>query len=85
MIEHLKEMAKAIPLETAYHWELPANLPITIPASITGSFSRNVYLKENLAPVLERDNDLTTHYWVIRDWGEIHTFKIGDRNDAAIS
>jgi len=73
-------MAKAIPLETAYHWELPANLPIEIPASITGSFSQNVYLKENLAPILEQDNDLTTHYWVIRDWGGIGSFKIGANN-----
>jgi hypothetical protein len=84
MIEHLKEIAKAIPLETAYRWELPANLPIDIPASITGSFAQNVYLKENLAAVLEQDNDLTTHYWVIRDWGGIRTFRIGDRNNAVI-
>jgi hypothetical protein len=84
MVEHLKEMAKAIPLQTAYHWQLPADLPIKIPASITGSFSQNVYLKENLAPVLEQDNDLTTHYWVIRDWGGIRTFKKCERNDALI-
>lgn len=84
MIEYLKEMAKAIPLESEYHWELPANLPIEIPTNITGSFLQNVYLKENLAPVLEQDHHLTTHYWVIRDWGEIRTFKIGDRNDALI-
>jgi hypothetical protein len=84
MIEHLKEMAKAIPLETAYLWELPANLPIEIPASVTGAFSRNVYLKENLAPVLEQDHNLTTHYWVIRDWGGIRRFEIGARNDAVI-
>jgi hypothetical protein len=84
MIEHLTEMAKAIPLETAYRWELPANVPIEIPASITGLFSQNVYLKENLAPVLEQDNDLTTHYWVVRDWGRIRPFKKCDRNDALI-
>src|ERR1017187_8506089 len=84
MIEHLKEMARAIPLETAYHWELPANLPIEMPASITGSFSQNVYLKENLAPVLEQDNHLTVHYWIIRDWGGIRTFKSGSRTDALI-
>lgn len=58
MIEHLKEMAKAISLEAAYDWKLPADVPIEIPAGITGSFSKNVYLKENLAPVLEQDNTL---------------------------
>jgi hypothetical protein len=84
MIEHLKQMAKAVPLETAFHWELPANPPIEIPASIAGSFSQNVYLKENLAPVLEKDSHLTAHYWVIRDWGGIRTFKKCDRNDARI-
>ncbi len=77
-------MAKAVPLETAYDWELPANLPIEIPAGITGSFAQNVYLKENLAPVLEQDKDLATHYWVVRDWGGIGRFEIGARNDAVI-
>jgi hypothetical protein len=84
MIEHLKEMAKAISLEAAYDWKLPADVPIEIPAGITGSFSKNVYLKENLAPVLEQDNNLNSHYWVIRDWGGIRTFKIEGRNDAVI-
>src|ERR1039457_5368018 len=84
MIEYLKEMEKALPLKTTYIWELPANLPIEIPPSITGSFSQNVYLKENLASVLEQDNDLTTHYWIIRDWGGIRTFKKCERNDSLI-
>jgi len=83
MVEHLKEMAKAIPLET-YDWELPADLPIEIPATTSGSYSQNIYLKENLATVLEQDDDLTTHYWVIREWGEIRTFRIGDSNNALI-
>lgn len=84
MIEHLKEIAKAIPLETAYNWVLPANPPIDIPANITGAFSQNVYLKEHLAPVLEKDDDLTAHYWIIREWGGIRTFKKCERNDKLI-
>lgn len=84
MIEHLREIAKAIQLETAYDWEMPANLPINIPADVIGAFSRNVYLKENLAPLLEHDHELTIHYWIIRDWGGIRTFQVGDRNNERI-
>jgi len=84
MIEHLKEIAKAIPLETAYNWNLPAKPPIDIPANITGAFSQNVYLKEHLSPVLEEDGDLAAHYWIIREWGGIRTFKKCDRNDTLI-
>jgi hypothetical protein len=84
MIEYLKEMASIFKLETTYHWELPADLPIDIPANVIGSFPQNVYLKENLAPVLEQDHDLSIHYWIIRDWGGIRTFQVGDRNDHVI-
>jgi len=84
MIGHLKEMAKAIPLATEFRWPLPAKLPIEIPAGINGPYSQNVYLKEHLAPVLEQDNDLTHHYWIINDWGEIRTFKKCARNDKLI-
>ncbi len=84
MIEYLKEMARNIKLETEYRWELPTGLPIDIPVNVIGSFSQNIYLKENLAPVLEQDNDLSIHYWIIRDWGGIRTFKVGDRNAEVI-
>jgi hypothetical protein len=67
MLEHLKEMATAIPLEKKFQWKLPTSTPITIPASITWAFSQNVYLKENLASVLEKESDFAAHYWVIRD------------------
>jgi hypothetical protein len=36
MLEHLKQMATAIPLEKEFQWKLPASTPIVIPASITG-------------------------------------------------
>jgi|GEM_PF-3754378 len=69
MIEHLKELSKTIPLETAYDWEMPANIPIDIPPDVVGPFSRNIYLKENLASVLASDHELKVHYWIIREWG----------------
>ena len=84
MIEHLKQLSKAIPLETAYDWEMPANLPIDIPPDIVGPFSRNIYLKENLASLLKSDHELKIHYWIIRDWGGIRTFQVGDRNNERI-
>jgi len=83
-IQYIKELANTIQLETAYEWELPANLPIKMPASVVGSFAQNVYLKENLAPILEQDHDLKIHYWIIREWGGIRTFQIGNRNDTII-
>jgi len=84
MIEHLKELSKAIPLETAYDWKMPANIPIDIPPDVVGPFSRNIYLKENLAPLLEHDRELAIHYWIIRDWGGIRTFRVGDHNNERI-
>jgi len=84
MIDYLKKLAKTIDLETAYIWELPESLPIEVPHTIRGSFSRNVYLKENLAPVLNQDHDMSVHYWIIREWGGIRSFQVGDRNDEAI-
>jgi hypothetical protein len=84
MIDHLKEIAKLIDLKNDYYWELPDGLPIGIPDSVTDSFHRNVYLKENLAPELERDTDLRLHYWIIREWGGIRSFQVGDRNDEVI-
>jgi hypothetical protein len=80
MIEHLKELSRAIPLETKFDWEIPAGVPIDIPLNVVGPFSRNIYLKENLASVLESDHELIVHYWIIREWGGIRTFQVGERN-----
>jgi hypothetical protein len=87
MIEHLKELAEALPLETRFEYPLPDDVSkvIQIPADVTGSFSQNVYLKEHLAPVLKQDNALTVHYWLIQRWGGIGSFKKNDKNDARIS
>jgi hypothetical protein len=63
---------------------MPANIPIDIPPDVVGPFSQNIYLKENLAPLLESDHELKVHYWIIRDWGGIRTFKVVDRNDKRI-
>ena len=84
LIEYLRDLAKAIPLETSFDWEMPAGLPIDIPADVEGAFSQNVYLKENLAPLLEQDHELTIHYWIIREWGGIRSFQVGDRNNQRI-
>jgi hypothetical protein len=84
LIEYLRELAKEIPLETEFDWPLPAKLPIDIPVDVKGAFSQNIYLKENLAPLLENDHELTIHYWIIREWGGIRTFQVGDRNNKLI-
>ena len=37
-------------------------------------------MKENLASLLESDHEIENSYWIIRDWGGIRTFQVGDRN-----
>lgn len=76
MIEHLKELSKTIPL-TSYNWEIPTNIPINIPPDVVGPYYRNIYLKENLASMLQNDHDLKIHYWIIRDWGGMQHFRLG--------
>lgn len=75
MLTHLRQLKEQIPLETAYKWPIPPGCPIEIPEHIIGGYERNVYLKEHLAPALERDINLEHHYWVIRKWGGIRGFK----------
>ena len=84
MIEAIRQLAEALPLEQHYNWKMPDDLPLEIPAECQGAFARNVYLKENLAQLLHNDPDLTTHYWIIRKWGGIRAFQVNERNNKII-
>jgi hypothetical protein len=88
MIAAIRHLAETLPLEKHYTWEIPSNAPIDIPQDITDAFSRNIYLKENLAKKLENelsnDNKLDAHYWIIREWGGIKTFQINEHNNQNI-
>lgn len=81
MIAAIQNLAKTLPLQQHFTWEMPENIPIDIPQEIVGPFYRNIYLKEHLARALEKDNDLELHYWIIRKWGGIKTFQINERNN----
>lgn len=76
----IQQLAESLPLSTNYTWEMPAKLPITIPQNINGEFERNVYLKENLKDVFNRDDDWKNSFWVIQEWGGIKTFKKTEQN-----
>jgi hypothetical protein len=84
MITAIKNLAKTLPLEQHYTWEMPGNAPIDIPEEIVGAFNRNIYLKEHLAQALDNDNNLELHYWIIREWGGVKTFQVNKRNNDQI-
>jgi hypothetical protein len=54
MITAIQNLAKTLPLEKHFTWEIPANVPIDIPQDIDDAFGRNIYLKEHLAKKIGR-------------------------------
>ncbi len=78
------ELAQALPIEEHFSWDVPPDCPISIPETVEGSFCRNFYLKENLAPLLENDTDRKSHFWIIQKWGGIRTFKDTPENQRRI-
>jgi len=85
LLEELVRYKAQIPVPDEYKWQIPDNPPIRIPDEIQGSYERNIYLKENLKNVLTTDSGLNAHYWIIREWGGIRSFKQSDRNDTILS
>lgn len=67
-----------------YEWGMPENCPILIPKHLISNFERNIYLKENLQTVLNRDDCFSVYYWIIQEWGGIGSFKRNVINDAKI-
>lgn len=80
----LKKLSADHPIEK-YVWKIPESCPIVISPDVKESYNRNVYLKENLKSVIASDKDLTSHYWVINEWGDIGSFKKNERNDDRIN
>lgn len=77
-------LSKELPIETEFKWDVPDECPIRIPHTEQGSFERNVFLKENLAPELENDCNYKCHFWVIQKWGGIASFKNNKKNQGRI-
>ena len=84
IVKPLRRLADKVSLSADYDWSMPSDCPIKIPIDRIGSYAKNVYLKENLAPVLKRDTSLRDHYWIINKWGGIRGFKQNDRNNKLI-
>ncbi|MEM6192261.1 hypothetical protein [Shewanella scandinavica] len=84
LLEKIKEL-KGIYDISKFEWEIPENCPLTIPESENDSFKKNVYLKKNLKHLINGDKTLSTHYWVIQDWGGIRAFKKGEPNNQRIA
>ena len=83
LIKRLKELSVLVPLEEKFDWEFPVS-PIHIPENISGTYMKNIYLKENFNKVLQNDSNLENHYWIIQEWGGIKSLKQNDRNDEKI-
>lgn len=79
-IEALREIYEI----SEFEWEIPENCPLPIPGTETNSFQKNVYLKKNLKGIISKGESLSTHYWIIQEWGGIGSFKKNERNDKRI-
>ena len=75
IFESISDLVLKIDLENNYDWEIPLNCPIEIPADITGNYRKNIFLKEHLGQLLNKDESLDAHYWLIQEWGGIRNFK----------
>lgn len=83
LISKLKELLDDVPIDKNFDWNFP-DAPIQIPSDINDTYSKNIYLKENFAPLLKNDIGLRNHYWIIQEWGGIKSLKKNDRNDEKI-
>lgn len=83
MIKAIQRLSNQLPLSTHYTWDGTGGAPITIPATLTGAFERNIYLKQNLGGSLT-SNSWKAFFWIIQDWGGIKSFKDNPRNRGRI-
>ena len=84
IFESISDLVLKIDLENNYDWEIPLNCPIEIPADITGNYRKNIFLKEHLGQLLNKDESLDAHYWLIQEWGGIRNFKKNGKNSEKI-
>jgi hypothetical protein len=75
LAESVTRLHTELCLEKAFDWKIPVDCPITIPDSLKSPYERNVYLKENYAPLLSDLNNFKACFWIIQRWGGIRSFK----------
>ena len=83
LLEKIEALRKIYEI-SEFEWKIPENCPLPIPEIETNSFQKNVYLKKNLRGIISKDDSLSTHYWIIQEWGGIGSFKKNERNDKRI-
>ncbi len=74
LIKILKQLSIENPINK-FEWSIPTKCPVTIPRYLADGYSKNIYLKEKLGNSIRSDKNLTSHYWVIQEWGGIGSFK----------
>lgn len=79
LIQKLKELAIQHPLNTSFKWAVPETCPLSFPENIFTDFDKNIYLKHNFSTLL-KSGDLTYRFWLIQEWGGIHTLKSDKKN-----
>ena len=84
LIKILTELSIQYPLCDSFKWDFPEYCPLELPSDISSTFEKNIYLKNNLSPLLEVNN-LTNRYWVIQEWGGITSLKKNEKNDNLIT
>ena len=82
LINALKYLAEHKPIDNFEEIRI-RNSPIELPSGLS-NFEQNIFLKENLSPKLQNDDSLKTHYWIIREWGGIKSFKQSAENSQLI-
>jgi len=83
LVNKLKQISAEYPLEM-FDWAIPDNCPMDILGDKLSAHEENIYLKENFHSVLTKDPDLSSHYWLVQQWGGIGSFKKCERNDLRI-
>jgi hypothetical protein len=84
LINALKYLAEHKPIDNFEEIRIRnRNSPIELPSGLS-NFEQNIFLKENLSPKLQNDDSLKTHYWIIREWGGIKSFKQSAENSQLI-
>lgn len=84
LVDKLNHISESVRIED-FEWEIPSNCPIEIPLSLSSGYEKNVYLKSHFHEHISNDEDLSSHYWVIQEWGGIGSFKKNERNDRRIN
>ena len=82
LINALKYLAEHEPIDNFEEIRI-RNSPIELPSGLS-NFEQNIFLKENLSLKLQNDDSLKTHYWIIREWGGIKSFKQSAENSQLI-